>query len=127
MDLLAKSAAWLEKTRTKFAAQDVHFLRGDSAVVCRATIGRSVFDQTGDDGMVHRTETRDYLILATALLVDDVPDVPRPGDQIVEAGLEDGFVYEVMAPPSEPCWRWSDQYRLTYRIHTKYVGRKPDA
>ncbi len=125
MDLLGKGAAWLEQQRTKFAAQEVYYLRGDSSVVLRATVGRSIFDQTGSDGLVSRTETRDYLILAADLLIDDVADTAKPGDQIIEGGLEDGFIYEVMAMPDEPCWRWSDQYRLTYRIHTKYVGRQP--
>lgn len=127
MDLLAQGAAWLERTRTQYAAQDVHLLRGDASVAVRATVGRSVFEHTDDGGALTRTETRDYLILAADYAVSEEPDIPRPGDQILEGGLEDGRVYEVMNPPGEPCWRWSDQHGLTYRIHTKYVGRKPDA
>jgi hypothetical protein len=125
MDLLAKSASWLEKTRTKYAAQDVHFLRGDSSVAIRATIGRSLFEDTDNYGLLTRTETRDYLILAADLLMDDVPVTPKPGDQIIEGGLEDGLIHEVADPPGQPCWRWSDQYHTTYRIHTKFVGRQP--
>ena len=32
------------------------------------------------------------------------------------------YEYEVMAPGNDPCWRWSDDYRRTLRIHTKLIG-----
>lgn len=124
-NLLNRGAAWLAGTMACHAAEDVHFVRGESSVVVRATIGRAVYEQAGDDGLVTRTAARDYLVPAAGLTVDDVPVEPRPGDRFVEGGLEAGHAYEVAALPGEPCWRWSDEFRRTMRVHTKYIGTMP--
>jgi hypothetical protein len=52
------------------------------------------------------------------------PILPSRGDIIRETDGDSVYIYEVMAPGSEPAWRWSDDYRTTLRIHTKYVGRE---
>src|SRR4051794_37527237 len=122
MDLLAKASSWLEKTRAKHASQEVVYVRADSSTTLRATIGRSEFEMDEGNGLVTRVESRDYLILVDDLVLDDQPAEPQPGDRIVEGDLSDGVVYEVMAPVGQHCWRYSDPYRQTYRVHTKYVG-----
>jgi hypothetical protein len=124
-NLLKQGSAWLARTMATHAAEEVHYLRGDSSVVVRATVGRSLYEQAGDDGYQTRTAARDYLIPAADLTVDDVPAEPQPGDRVVEGGLEAGQVYEVMAVAGEPCWRWSDDHRQVMRVHTKYVGQLP--
>jgi hypothetical protein len=48
--------------------------------------------------------------------------LPERGDAIREQQDGKVYVYEVMAPGKEACWRWSDPYRQTLRIHTKQVG-----
>ena len=124
-NLLNRGAAWLAGTMAAHAAEDVHFLRGGSAVVVRATLGRAVYEQAGDDGLVTRTSARDYLVPAASLTVDGAPVEPRPGDRFVEGGLAAGHLYEVTSIAGEPCWRWSDEFRRTMRVHTKYAGQLP--
>ena len=46
---------------------------------------------------------------------------PQAGDKIAEVLGAELVIYEVMAPGREPCWRYSDPYRITLRIHTKQV------
>ena len=49
------------------------------------------------------------------------PTVPQRGDRVRETQGATVFVYEVTAPGKEPCWRYSDAYRKTLRIHTKQI------
>ena len=55
------------------------------------------------------------------MIFDGSATLPRRGDRIRETQGTTAFVYEVTAPGKEPCWRWSDPYRKTLRIHTKEV------
>ena len=45
---------------------------------------------------------------------------PQAGDVIVANNRK----YEVMDLGGESCWRWSDPYRMTLRIHTKDIGEE---
>jgi len=72
-------------------------------------------------GVLHRVESRDYLILAEHLVLGGRPAIPEPGDQILESAGTTTLVYEVMAPGREPHWRYADAYRRTLRVHTKQI------
>jgi hypothetical protein len=124
-DLLATGSAWLADQLKKHASTRVYYKRAAAAVQLSATIGRSEFDGTDTDGHLLRFQSRDYLVDAQDLVIDDVPTEPKPGDQIIEGDLDNGFVYEVMPVGEEGCWRWADSFRIKYRIHTKYVGTQP--
>ena len=86
-----------------------------------ATIGRTEFEVDDGLGVLVRTESRDYLILAEHLVLDGQPALPQRGDRVRETDGSQTVVYEVMAPGKEPPWRYSDPYRKTLRIHTKQV------
>ena len=60
---------------------------------------------------------RDYLITAADLTFGE----PALGDRITESiGSEGSRTFEVMTPNTgEPAWRYSDQGRTVWRIHTK--------
>ena len=120
-DLLQRGMAWLESQRTKFMTQSVIYQRGTDDIEVLATIGTTTFQVDDGDGAMLRVESRDYLILAADLMIGETPILPKRGDRIREASGGQVFVYEVMAPGDEPCWRWSDAYRQTMRIHTKQV------
>ncbi len=122
MDLLAHGAAWLEDQRTRHLSRTVTYLRGNDSVNVPATIGRTEFEQADEYGVVHRTESRDFLVRTDALVLGDKAVLPQAGDRIRETAGEQVFVYEVMAPGGEPPFRYSDPYRRTLRIHTKFVG-----
>lgn len=111
-DLLSQGAAWLEAQRTKHLTREVTYVRGDDQVTVQATIGRTRFET--DDGTIVRVDytDRDFLILAADLVLAGQPTEPERGDLIREEDRE----FEVLD------WRYSDPYRLTLRITTKYVG-----
>jgi len=123
-DLLERGSAWLDDQRTRHLTRLVQYQRGGESVEIAATVGRTVFEQADDYGIIHRTESRDYLVLATDLLLASVQTLPKAGDRIRETDGDKVFVYEVMAPGGEPAYRFSDPYRRTLRIHTKQVAEE---
>jgi hypothetical protein len=65
---------------------------------------------------------RDYLIETDLLEIDGEHSLPRSGDRIREPEGDKTFVYEVMALGDQPPWRYSDVFRLWFRIHTKLIS-----
>lgn len=98
------------------------YRRGSESLNLAATIGQTEFTVDDGTGVVQRIESRDFLILASDLVLSGIAQLPERGDRIEESSGTTVFVYEVTAPGPEPCWRWSDPYRQTLRIHTKLVG-----
>jgi len=67
-------------------------------------------------------EVMDFLILAEELVLDGEKTIPKAGDQIrMNRGTEIA-VFEVMALAGQGCWRYSDSFGKTLRIHTKLVS-----
>jgi hypothetical protein len=100
--------------RTSHCSSPVTYRRaGQADANVQATFGRTDYEVADDYGATIKTHVIDFLILG-----DDLGIEPQAGDQIVA----DGVVYEVMALGGEGCWRWSDPYRTTMRIHTKEIG-----
>lgn len=121
-DLLQTGSDWLEGMRTAHATRPVAYVRGTDSVEVAATVGKTVFRLDKGHGVIERVEARDYLVLAADLALGGAAALPKAGDRIREMEGDKAFVYEVMAPGGEPCWRWSDPYRKTLRIHTKHVA-----
>jgi len=122
MDLLGDGAAWLEAQRHLHLTRLVTYQRGGDTVDLNATIGRTLFEQADAYGVIHRTESRDFLLRAEDLVLAGSTVLPVAGDQIREAAGELTYIYEVVAPEGEPPFRYSDPNRLTLRIHTKRVN-----
>ena len=120
-DLLQQGSNWLEGMREKHAVRSVVYVRGTDSVEVSGTVGRTVFRVDKGYGVMERVEARDYLVLGSALTLNGAAILPSAGDRIREIEGDKAYVYEVMAPGGEPCWRWSDPYRQTLRIHTKQV------
>jgi len=121
-DLLERGAAWLDQQRSRHLTRTVTYLRGTDSVALAATIGQTTFEQADEYGVIHRTQSRDYLISAADLVLSGTVEQPKAGDRVRETAGEQVFLYEVMAPGGEPPWRYSDPHRNTLRIHTKFVG-----
>ena len=122
MDLLDQASAWLDGKRKAHLSRPVTYQRGVESVAVQATVGRTVFELADAYGVVERTESRDFLVLAADLVLGGAAVLPERGDRIRETDGAKVYVYEVMAPGKEPHWRWSDDYRRTLRIHTKHVA-----
>lgn len=121
-DLLEKASAWLDEQRTRHASCVVTYVRGSQTLEVSATIGRTTFEVDDGYGVLVQHESRDYLILAADLVLDGQSLLPERGDQVREIQGNSTFVYEVTAPGNGPCWRYSDPYRKTLRIHSKQVN-----
>ena len=120
-DLLRRSSDWLEEKRTRHAASTVEYVRGSQSVDLLATVGKTAFEVDDGYGVLVRYESRDFLILAADLVLNDMSALPQRGDRIRETQGGTTFVYEVTAPGKEPCWRYSDAWRKTLRVHSKQI------
>lgn len=121
-DLLANAADWLGGMRVKHLSRIVSYQRGESSIEVAATVGRTTFEVVNEFGVVERVESRDFLIEAVSLVLGGHVVHPHRSDRIREPAGSQVLVYEVMAPGNQPCWRFSDPYRRTLRIHTKLVA-----
>ena len=122
MDLLDQASAWLDGKRKAHLSRPVTYQRGVESVAVQATVGRTVFELADAYGVVERTESRDFLVLAADLVLGGAAVLPERGDRIRETDGAKVYVYEVMAPGKEPHYRFSDVYRRTLRIHTRQVA-----
>lgn len=111
-DMLQQGSQWLEQMRTAHCSSTVEYRRATVAKSVHATCGRTAVELADESGLTVRAHIWDFLVLAEELGFD-----PEPGDVIAAGGRR----YEVMNL-GEGCWRWSDAYRQTYRIHTKDIG-----
>ena len=118
-DLLETAAGWLDGMRRAHLSRTVTYCRGEESAEVAATVGKTEFDIDDGYGAVERFVSRDFLIAGAALVLGGEAVEPRPGDKIEETAGGVVHVHEVLAPGKEPCWRWSDPYRTTLRIHTK--------
>lgn len=119
-DILKNAMSWLESQRKKHLTSSVFYKRKSDFVAVPATIGKTIFRIEDDYGRIVHYESRDYLISSSDLLINGIIITPEKGDEIID----DGFIYEVMAPANEPEWRYSDTYQNTLRIHTKLTGKE---
>lgn len=78
-----------------------------------AVVGSTEYQVDDGGGSFVRTESRDFIIPASALALE-----PARGDSIIWRNVR----YDVLSPDGSPCWRWSDAYHVMKRIHTKESG-----
>ena len=121
-NLLEQGAQWLEDQRHQHLTTSVVYARAITSVTVSATIGRTEFETVDESGLLQKFESRDFLIKTTDLVLNFVQTFPKAGDKIKESDGSTTYLYEVMAPAGEPVFRYSDQYRKTLRIHTKFIG-----
>ncbi len=121
-DLLDRGAAFLDAQRHQHLSRLVLYRRGTDEKEVQATIGKTEFEQADDAGLIHRVESRDFLVRTAELDLGAGPILPRAGDQVRETVDTTLFVYEVNAPGGQPPFRYSDPYRRVLRIHTKHIA-----
>ena len=124
-DLLDRGAAFLDAQRHQHLSRPVLYRRGTDEKEVQATIGKTEFEQVDDvggAGLIHRVESRDFLVRTADLNLGAGPSLPRAGDQVRETVGTSVFVYEVNAPGGQPPFRYSDPYRRVLRIHTKHIA-----
>ena len=120
-DLLEQGVDWLTHQRHAHMTRTITYQRDVASCELAATIGDSEFEQVDDHNIVHKLESRDFLIRTADLILGGSQTLPQAGDRVRETVESQVFVYEVMGPGGEPPYRYSDQYRKTLRIHTKHI------
>jgi hypothetical protein len=86
--------------------------------VGRADAGRT----QAEPGAARLDAERDYVFPVAALVLGGAAVTPRKGDRVTEVIAGTPTTFEVVPPTAdEREWRYSDQTRTAYRVHTKRV------
>ena len=121
-NVLEQGSLWLSDQIDHYAVSSVLYRRGSLTVPVQAGKGRSTFELTDTSGILVEIESRDFLISAGNLFLDEMPILPEVGDRIIETVGGKLHAYEVSNFGSEQSYRFCDPYRYTLRIHTRYIG-----
>ncbi|QDV85472.1 hypothetical protein [Planctomycetes bacterium TBK1r] len=124
-DMLRNGQSWLAQKLKTHASRLVVYQRNDVEAELPATIGRSTYEQDDGEGVITRSQVRDFLIDTSDLLLSAIGSLPRRGDRISETDGDTTFIFEVMSLGGDPPWRYSDPFRLKIRIHTKQIDTIP--
>lgn len=123
---MARAQAMLNRHLATAAGVAVVYARGGRRCVPTAWPGTEAnapdLAGAGDYSRVDR-EKRDFLVVASTLVLAGRLALPEPGDTVTET-VPDGrrFKFEVRANGSEPAYRWADPQRTLLRVHTVPVG-----
>ena len=121
-DMLQKGLPWLETMRAAHLASPIVYRRGQDEVAVNATLGKTDYETSDENGFTVKAHTNDFLITAIELMVNDDLITPRVGDQIIINRNGKEIIFEVLALPGDGCFRFSDPFGRTLRIHTKQVS-----
>jgi len=124
--LFSRGTDFLDRSLKQVGQVQITYSRGVQSAVIAACVGRTAFAQAAPAGTSGPAPAiiwgdRDYLVLAADLVLGGSAVEPQRGDRITETIAGTARTFEVLAPPGEPAWRYSDAGRTTYRIHAKEV------
>jgi hypothetical protein len=118
-DMLSAGAAWLADQFAASASLTVAYKRGANSSQFVATIGKSMFESSGQNGVTEQWESRDYIVKT-----EDLPyGEPLRGDMIVEDIGGVSVFYEVAAPRGVPLFHYGDAFQHLVRVHTKRADK----
>ena len=118
-DMLSDGAAWLADQLAASASLTVAYKRGANSSQFLATIGKSMFESSGQNGVTEQWESRDYIVKTADLPYGE----PLRGDLIVEDIGGVSVFYEVTAPRGVPLFHYGDAFQNLVRVHTKRSDR----
>lgn len=95
--------------------ETITYSDGSGSVTVTAAIGRTEFETVDMSGITERVEMRDFLVIATDLVISASAVTPSRGHTITWGS----DTYEVMSPGREPVHEHVDQHAYMFRIHTK--------
>ena len=120
--MLADGAKWLGSQMKQFAGHEVTYTRGSDSITILATVGTSTHQTIdGKNGSLIKIKSRDFIVTAADLDFGSGPFKPERDDEITETidGVE--YRFRVMPFGQDPCYRFSDNHGVRFRIHTKGV------
>jgi hypothetical protein len=118
-DMLSDGAAWMADQLAASASLTVAYKRGANSSQFVATIGKSMFESSGQNGVTEQWESRDYIVKTADLPYGE----PLRGDVIVEDLGGVSVFYEVTAPRGVPLFHYGDAFQNLVRVHTKRSDR----
>jgi hypothetical protein len=118
-DMLSAGAAWLADQFAASASLTVAYKRGANSSQFVATIGKSMFESSGQNGVTEQWESRDYIVKTADLPYGE----PLRGDMIVEDIGGVSVFYEVAAPRGVPVFHYGDAFQHLVRVHTKRADK----
>jgi hypothetical protein len=118
-DMLSDGAAWLADQFAASASLTVAYKRGTNSSQFVATIGKSMFESSGQNGVTEQWESRDYIVKTADLPYGE----PLRGDMIVEDIGGVSVFYEVAAPRGVPLFHYGDAFQHLVRVHTKRADK----
>jgi hypothetical protein len=118
-DMLSAGAAWLADQFAASASLTVAYKRGANSSQFVATIGKSMFESSGQNGVTEQWESRDYIVKTADLPYGE----PLRGDMIVEDIGGVSVFYEVAAPRGVPLFHYGDAFQHLVRVHTKRADK----
>lgn len=118
-DMLSDGAAWMADQLAASASLTVAYKRGANSSQFVATIGKSMFESSGQNGVTEQWESRDYVVKTADLPYGE----PLRGDVIVEDIGGVSVFYEVTAPRGVPLFHYGDAFQNLVRVHTKRSDR----
>ncbi len=93
----------------------VGYQRGSEVIWIDATVARSMYLYTDDNGVRIYTEGRDYLVEPSEIVMAGAETLPAEGDQVIDEDKR----YTVMTESDGEVFRFTDRYHTLLRIHTK--------
>ena len=118
-DMLSDGAAWMADQLAASASLTCAYKRGANSSQFVATIGKSMFESSGQNGVTEQWESRDYIVKTADLPYGE----PLRGDAIVEDIGGVSVFYEVTAPRGVPLFHYGDAFQNLVRVHTKRSDR----
>ena len=118
-DMLSDGAAWMADQLAASASLTVAYKRAANSSQFVATIGKSMFESSGQNGVTEQWESRDYIVKTADLPYGE----PLRGDVIVEDIGGVSVFYEVTAPRGVPLFHYGDAFQNLVRVHTKRSDR----
>jgi len=89
-DMLDRGAAFLESQRHQHMTRNVVYRRGPDEKQVQATVGKTEFEQADDSGLIHRTESRDFLVRTAGANENGPSGCPGRGGDGADVGLGSG-------------------------------------
>ncbi len=121
-DLVQKGAVWLEGKRLAHRSVSVTVRRGGLSFTALATKGTFQSISETLTGVIVNERAEDYMIAVADYDFGDGPEDPKVGDYIHDSSSGKEIRMEVLPVAVEDAKRYSDNYRITWRIHTKETG-----
>ncbi len=108
------------ETLKTLSGVSIRYVREDSSVEMIAVAGSTDYAIEELSGLLESIQSRDFLVLASELVLGGSPVLPERGDEVREV-LPNGeeLIYPVMSPSGSRHYEYSDPYRVVIRIHTK--------